>query len=93
MINVRDLEIRGRKQATILGGVSVSLEPGQTLAAIGGSGAGKTTLGLAFLGFVRPGMRMVDGEVCFDDRDLFELPDSDLRRLRRDSIAYLPSEQ
>ena len=45
MINVRDLEIRGRLNAPILGGVSVGLEPGQALAAIGGSGAGKTTRG------------------------------------------------
>ena len=90
MIEVRDLEIRGSLNAQILGAVSVSLEPGKTLAAVGGSGAGKTTLGLALLGFVRPGMRKVGGEVRFDGRDMFELPETDLRRLRRESIAYLP---
>lgn len=90
MIEVHELEIRGSLNAQILGGVSVELEPGETLAAVGGSGAGKTTLGLALLGFVRPGMRRVDGEVRFDGRDLFELPEVDLRRLRRESIAYLP---
>ncbi len=90
MIEVNDLEVRGSLNAQILDGVSVSLEPGKTLAAVGGSGAGKTTLGLALLGFVRPGMRRVDGEVRFDGRDMFELPESELRRLRRESIAYLP---
>ena len=90
MISVRDLEIRGGLDAQILGGVSVSLEHGQTLAAVGGSGAGKTTLGLALLGFVRPGMRKVGGEVRLDGQDLFELPEVELRRLRRESIAYLP---
>ncbi len=90
MIEVNDLEVRGSLNAQILGGVSVSLEPGKTLAAVGGSGAGKTTLGLALLGFVRPGMRRVGGEVRFDGRDMFELPESELRRLRRESIAYLP---
>ena len=90
MIEVRDLEVRGNLNAQILGGVSVSLEPGKTLAAVGGSGAGKTTLGLALLGFIRPGMRKVGGEVRFDDQDMFELTESDLRRLRRESIAYLP---
>ena len=90
MIDVRDLEIRGSLNAQILGGVSVSLEPGKTLAAVGGSGAGKTTLGLALLGFVRPGMRKAGGEVRFDGRDMFALPEAELRRLRRESIAYLP---
>ena len=90
MIDVRDLDIRGKLDARILDAVSVSLESGQILAAVGGSGAGKTTLGLALLGFVRPGMRMVGGEVRFGDQDLFELPESELRRLRRESIAYLP---
>lgn len=90
MIDVRDLEIRGSLNAQILGGVSASLEPGKTLAAVGGSGSGKTTLGLALLGFVRPGMRKVGGEVRFDGRDMFELPEAELRRLRRESIAYLP---
>ena len=33
---------------------------------------------------------MVGGEVRFGDQDLFELPESELRRLRRESIAYLP---
>ncbi|MCY3922415.1 MAG: ABC transporter ATP-binding protein [Chloroflexi bacterium] len=90
MIEVRDLEVRGGLDAQILVGVSVSLESGRTLAAVGGSGAGKTTLGLALLGFVRPGMRKVGGEVRFEGQDLFALPDSELRRLRRESIAYLP---
>ena len=90
MIEVRDLEIRGSLNAQILGGVSVELEPGETLAAVGGSGAGKTTLGLAMLGFVRPGMRRVGGNVFLDRQDMFELPEVELRRLRREAIAYLP---
>ena len=90
MIEVRGLDIRGSLDAQILGGVSVELAPGETLAAVGGSGAGKTTLGLAMLGFVRPGMRRVGGNVFLDRQDMFELPEVELRRLRRESIAYLP---
>lgn len=90
MIEVRGLDIRGSLDAQILGGVSVELAPGETLAAVGGSGAGKTTLGLAMLGFVRPGMRRVGGNVRLDSQDMFELPEAELRRLRRESIAYLP---
>ncbi|MXX32550.1 MAG: ATP-binding cassette domain-containing protein, partial [Chloroflexi bacterium] len=90
MIEVHDLDIRGSLDVQILGGVSVNLETGQTVAAVGGSGAGKTTLGLALLGFVRPGMRRVGGAVRFDGQDMFGLTDAELRRLRRESIAYLP---
>ena len=90
MIEIRDLDIRGGLDAPILRSVCADLEPGQTLAAVGGSGAGKTTLGLALLGFVRPGMRLVGGEVELEGRNLFDLPEAELRRLRREAVAYLP---
>ncbi|MDE0653650.1 MAG: ABC transporter ATP-binding protein [bacterium] len=90
MISVRELDIRGHLDARILGGLCVDLERGKTLAAVGGSGAGKTTLGLSLLGFVRRGMRLAGGEVEFEGRNLFALPERELRRLRREAIAYLP---
>ena len=90
MIGVRDLDIRGHLDAPILGGVCLDLERGRTLAVVGGSGAGKTTLGLSLLGFIRRGMRLAGGEVELEGRSLFALPERELRRLRREAIAYLP---
>ena len=60
------------------------------LALVGGSGAGKTTLGFAMLGHLRPGMQRAAGTAVFRGQSLFDLPGRALRRLRRTEISYLP---
>ena len=90
LISVRALGIRSDRGGEILRGASLELEPGRVLALVGESGAGKTTLGLAMLGFLRPGMQREAGNVEFRGRSLFELSGRELRRLRRAEISYLP---
>ncbi len=60
-------------------GVSLALERGRTLALVGESGCGKTTLGRAVLQLIRP----TAGGVRFDDLDLARLRGRKLRRYRR----------
>lgn len=61
----------------VLNGVSFQIEPGQTAAFVGQTGAGKSTLMSLLFGFYEPGQ----GKVCFDERDLREL---NKRAVRRD---------
>ncbi len=60
-------------------GVSFSVDPGQTLALVGESGCGKTTVGRAVLRLLEP----TGGRVCFDGADLLALSGKELRPLRR----------
>jgi peptide/nickel transport system ATP-binding protein len=61
-------------------GVSLTIPKGHTLALVGESGCGKTTVGKAILQLLRPSA----GRVCFDGEDLARLRGRALRRRRSD---------
>lgn len=69
--------------------ISFSLATGRTLGLIGESGAGKSTIGLAALGFFRAGLKPRAGQVLFEGRDLLSLPGAELEALRRTRLAYV----
>jgi len=59
-------------------GVSLKIGEGRTLALVGESGCGKTTVGKSILQLIRP----TAGSVCFDGSELTELRGTELRRRR-----------
>ena len=61
-------------------GVDLAIEPGRTLALVGESGCGKTTVGKALLQLIRP----TAGSVLFDGVELTRLRGGALRRKRRE---------
>ena len=88
LLDMRGLVVRAGAQ-TLVNGVSLALGRGQVLGLIGESGAGKSTIGLAALGFVRPGCRISAGEVLLDGENLLALDAASLRARRRQRVAYV----
>jgi len=64
--------------ATILGGVSLEIEPGEVLALVGPNGAGKSTLLATLSGDTRPS----SGSVQLEGRDIHSYRHLELARLR-----------
>ncbi|MDV4144619.1 ABC transporter ATP-binding protein [Shimia sp. FJ5] len=92
LLKVRGLKIEGRSDETwspIVNGIDLDLCKGEVLGLIGESGAGKSTVGLASMGFTRDGCRISAGSVEFDGIDLVQAAASTKRDLLGRRIAYV----
>ena len=73
LLEIRGLRIEGQSDDRwheIVKSVDLTLRRGEVLGLIGESGAGKSTIGLAAMGYARPGCRISAGTVLFDGIDL-----------------------
>ena len=75
----RVIERRPRQLLHAVDGVSFTIARGETLALVGESGCGKSTVARMLVGLYKPDR----GRILFDDRDLDSLPRPQLTTLRR----------
>ncbi|MER8390323.1 ABC transporter ATP-binding protein [Mesorhizobium sp. M1340] len=92
LLQIRNLHVEGfsdERWHPIVRGVDLALKRGEVLGLIGESGAGKSTIGLAAMGYAKPGCRITKGSILFDGIDLLALSETGRRRLRGSRIAYV----
>lgn len=92
LLEIRGLRIEGQAEDEwheIVKGLDLTLKRGEVLGLIGESGAGKSTVGLAAMGFARPGCRISGGSIVFDGIDLTSASEEQKRKLRGVHIAYV----
>jgi peptide/nickel transport system ATP-binding protein len=92
LLKIRGLKIEGKSDEVwtpIVNGIDLDLKKGEVLGLIGESGAGKSTVGLAAMGFTRDGCRISGGSVDFDGVDLVTASAAVKRNMLGKRIAYV----
>ena len=90
------IDIKGLTAETpvspILRNVSLSVQPGEVMALVGESGAGKSTIAKAILGILPSAIKVTQGSILFEGTDLLTLAPAKLRELLGVRIALIPQD-
>ncbi len=71
-------------------GISYHVDEGETVAIVGESGCGKSVSAMSILRLIPdPPGKIVDGRIIFDGRNLLDLPDSEIRKVRGGQISMV----
>src|SRR5437016_14245436 len=94
LLQVTDLETHyvsfgGARLIKAVDGVSFTLNEGETVGIVGESGCGKTTTCLSIVGLLPSAARIVGGRIEFAGKNLTQLRQSEMRRIRGAQIAMI----
>jgi ABC-type glutathione transport system ATPase component len=84
-----DFSVRYTGKPPVLRGVRLEIQRGEVLGLVGQSGSGKSTLAMAILGLLDKKRSHAEGTVTFQDSELLQLSERELRFLRGRAIALV----
>jgi oligopeptide/dipeptide ABC transporter ATP-binding protein len=93
LLDVRGLRTQFHTKAGVVravDGVSWNVRKGETVALVGESGCGKSVSALSVMRLVSaPAGRIVEGEILFKGRNLLDLPEEEMRKVRGREIGMI----
>ena len=92
LLEIKKLVIEGftdEKWLEIVHGIDLTLNRGEVLGLIGESGAGKSTIGMASMGYTRQGCRIASGSIVFDGVEMVGATPQVKKSVRGTRIAYV----
>ncbi|HIS94448.1 MAG TPA: ABC transporter ATP-binding protein [Candidatus Ventricola gallistercoris] len=93
LLQIRDLHVHymseGREICAV-NGVSLDINPGETIGLVGETGAGKTTMALSIMKLIQqPAGRYAGGEILFGGEDLLRASENAMHHIRGNQIAMI----
>jgi oligopeptide/dipeptide ABC transporter ATP-binding protein len=92
MLEVKDLHTHFRTMDGVVkavDGVSFSIAPGASVGIVGESGSGKSVTSLSIMRLIEPPGWIAKGQILFKGRDLVDLPEDQMRKVRGDDISMV----
>ena len=92
LLEVKDLCVEshsGGETASLLKGVSFDIHGKQSFALIGESGSGKSLTALSIVRLLPGGLAIRGGDIRFQDKSLFRLPEAAMQGVRGGSIGFI----
>ncbi len=92
LLEVKDLEVKfalRQGELTAINGISFSLDKGERLGIVGESGAGKSVTGFAIINLLSKPGYISAGKVLFEEKELNQLPEEEMRRIRGNRIGMI----
>ncbi len=92
LLEVRDMHVSIHTDSGVVQavrGVSFDLREGETLAIVGESGSGKSVTNKAIMGLLPPGGKIDSGEVILNGRNIANLPEKELLKIRGAEISMI----
>ena len=92
LLKIEDLTIsfpENGQQNLVVDHISFSLEEGEILGIVGESGSGKTMSALAIMNLLPKESVILDGSICFLDREIIGAPAEELRKLKGTRMAMI----
>src|SRR5271166_6486634 len=83
------LSVRYAGKEPVLRDVQIEIQRGEVLGLVGQSGSGKSTLAMAILGLLDKKNAQPEGTIRFQDSDLLQLSERELRTLRGRAVSLV----
>ncbi len=92
LLNIEDLELEVNLEDTTalaLNGISFHINPGESLGVVGESGCGKSLTALAVMHLLESNLKVTNGSITFENRNLLHLERKALREIRGNDISMI----
>jgi oligopeptide/dipeptide ABC transporter ATP-binding protein len=79
----------GKRVVKAVDGISLSVNPGETLALVGESGSGKSVTAMSIMRLLPEAITQMQGEILFEGRDIVKMPLEEVREIRGKHISMI----